>query len=68
MARDKDRTSPIRLLPASPGTVLGRLGRLRLGEAWDRALEMPVVWVGLFLLLATWALVPGGLRRSPSPL
>jgi putative nucleotidyltransferase with HDIG domain len=66
MARDKDRTTPIRLMPASRGTTLGRLGRLRVGETWDRALEMPVLWVGLFLLLATWALVPGGLRFSPA--
>jgi putative nucleotidyltransferase with HDIG domain len=66
MARDKDRTSTIRLMPSSRGTALGRLGRQRLGEAWDRALEMPALWVGLFLLLATWALVPGGLRFSPA--
>ncbi|HYO16454.1 MAG TPA: HDIG domain-containing protein [Thermoanaerobaculia bacterium] len=66
MARDKDRTSPIRLMPASRGTTLGRLGRLRVGEAWDQALETPVFWVGLFLLLATWVLVPGGLRFSPT--
>jgi putative nucleotidyltransferase with HDIG domain len=63
MARDKDRTSPIALIHGSPRVSSWRV---RPAELWQRTLEMPWLWVGLFLGLATWLLVPGSLRFSPT--
>ncbi|HEX3555950.1 MAG TPA: HDIG domain-containing protein [Thermoanaerobaculia bacterium] len=57
MARDKDSTGVIDIRPATRAMLLRR--RLRLRDAWEQALEMPWLWLGLFLLLATWALTPG---------
>src|SRR3954454_3098915 len=59
MARDKDSTSTgvIDIRPATRAMLLRR--RLRLRDAWEQALEMPWLWLGLFLLLATWTLTPG---------
>lgn len=34
-------------------------------EAWQRALEVPALWVSLFLLLGTWSLLPGGFLFAP---
>ena len=64
MARDKDRTSPIALIHGSRLRVSA--WRVRPAELWQRTLEMPWLWVGLFLALATWMLVPGSLRFSPT--
>lgn len=64
MARDKDRTSPIALIHGSHPRVSA--WRSRPAELWQRTLEMPWLWVGLFLALATWMLVPGSLRFSPT--
>ncbi|HYX23765.1 MAG TPA: HDIG domain-containing protein [Thermoanaerobaculia bacterium] len=59
MARDKDRdsTGVIDIRPATRAMLLRR--RLRLRDAWEQALEMPWLWLALFLLLATWTLTPG---------
>src|SRR3954463_110633 len=59
MARDKDSTSTgvIDIRPATRAMLLRR--RLGLRDAWEQALERPWLWLGLFLLLATWALTPG---------
>lgn len=64
MARDKDRTSPIALIHGSHPRVSA--WRVRPAEIWQRTLEQPWLWVGLFLALATWMLVPGSLRFSPT--
>lgn len=63
MARDKDRTSPIALIHSSPRASAWRV---RPAELWQRTLEMPWLWIGMFLGLATWLLVPGSLRFSPT--
>lgn len=63
MSRDKDRTSPIALIHSSPRVSAWRA---RPAELWQRILEIPWLWVGLFLGLATWLLVPGSLRFSPT--
>jgi cyclic-di-AMP phosphodiesterase PgpH len=39
--------------------------KLRPSDVWFRALEMPALWVALFLLLGTWALVPGAFLFTP---
>jgi putative nucleotidyltransferase with HDIG domain len=58
MARDKDLpTGVIDIRPATRAMLLRR--RLRLRDAWEQALEKPWLWLGLFLLLATWTLTPG---------
>jgi putative nucleotidyltransferase with HDIG domain len=61
MARDHDTsTSEIR---AVTGTLrLGRQPRFR--DSWDRALEMPLLWLALFLVLGTWCLLPGAFLFS----
>src|SRR3954466_14727413 len=58
MAREKDSpTGVIDIRPATRAMLLRR--RLGLRDAWEQALEMPWLWLGLFLLLATWTLTPG---------
>lgn len=52
----KRRTSRIQLL--NTGTFAIRR-RLRATRPWVRALETPALWVTLFLILGTWALMPG---------
>lgn len=37
----------------------------RLSESWSRSLELPAVWVGLFLAFGTWSLVPDSFRTVP---
>jgi len=60
MARDKDTTSEIR---AVTGAI--RIGkRLRARDAWERAVEMPFLWLASFLLLGTWCLLPGAFLFS----
>jgi len=57
MARDKESTGVIDIRPATRAMLLRR--RLRLRDAWEQAMEKPWLWLGLFLLLATWTLTPG---------
>src|SRR5829696_1564173 len=57
MARDRDSTSVTDIRPAT-GTIRLRRRR-RVHDLWDRALEMPLLWLGLFLILGTWCLMPG---------
>lgn len=60
MARDKEPTSEIR---AVTGAI--RIGeRLRPRDFWDRAMEMPRLWLPLFLVLGTWCLLPGAFLFS----
>jgi hypothetical protein len=63
--REKQRTSSMELLQNSRAISLKK-SRLRAGEAWQRALEMPAVWTVLFLVLGTWSVMPGGFLISPS--
>ena len=64
MARDgnRDDTASIRILRASRSA--GLWGRVRTRDLWDRTLEMPALWTGLFLLLGTWSLMPGAFLFS----
>jgi putative nucleotidyltransferase with HDIG domain len=55
-AGNKGRPSRIDLL--NTGTFYIRR-RLRESRPWARALETPALWVTLFLILGTWALMPG---------
>jgi len=57
MARDRESTGVIDIRPATRAMLLRR--RLRLRDAWEQAMEKPWLWLGLFLLLATWTLTPG---------
>ncbi len=60
MARDKEATSEIR---AVTGAI--RIGRrLRPRDFWDGAMEMPRLWLPLFLVLGTWCLLPGAFLFS----
>ena len=58
------KSRPSRLELISTGTLNLRR-KLRATEVWFRALEMPWLWVTLFLLLGTWALMPGAFRFTP---
>lgn len=60
--RDKDSTSVIDIRPVT-GTIRIKQRR-RVRDAWDRAVEMPVLWLGLFLVLGTWCLMPGAFLFS----
>ena len=60
MARDKEPTSELR---AVTGAI--RIGRrLRPRDFWDGAIEMPRLWLPLFLVLGTWCLLPGAFLFS----
>ncbi|MFL6193159.1 MAG: hypothetical protein ACJ75H_03225, partial [Thermoanaerobaculia bacterium] len=60
MARDKDNTSELR---AVTGAI--RIGkRLRPRDSWDRAMEAPLLWLPLLLVLGTWCLLPGAFLFS----
>lgn len=54
-ATPKPRPSRLELI--SSGSLKLRR-KLRLTELWFKALELPALWVTLFLLLGTWALLP----------
>jgi len=58
----KSRPSRIDLLQT--GTFLLRR-RLQEQRPWQRALETPSLWVALFLIIGTWALMPGAFLFSP---
>ncbi|HKI00516.1 MAG TPA: HDIG domain-containing protein [Thermoanaerobaculia bacterium] len=38
--------------------------RRHVRDGWDRALEMPLLWLGLFLIVGTWCLTPGAFLFS----
>ncbi|HEX9942957.1 MAG TPA: HDIG domain-containing protein [Thermoanaerobaculia bacterium] len=62
MSRDRDTTSVTEIRPVT-GTI--RLHpRYRPRDVWDRAGEMPLLWLGLFLVLGTWCLMPGAFLFS----
>ncbi|HEV8580863.1 MAG TPA: HDIG domain-containing protein [Thermoanaerobaculia bacterium] len=62
MARDRDTTSVTQIRPVTGAIRLGK--RLRPREAWDRMVEMPLLWLALFLVLGTWCLLPGAFLFS----
>jgi cyclic-di-AMP phosphodiesterase PgpH len=57
MARDRDSNSVTDIRPVTQAMLLRR--QLRLHDLWEEAMEKPWLWLGLFLLLGTWALTPG---------
>lgn len=57
MARDKDPSTVPDLRPVT-GTIRLRR-RTRPRDLWERAIEMPWLWLGAFLVLGTWCLLPG---------
>ncbi|HEY4595192.1 MAG TPA: hypothetical protein VIJ02_02235, partial [Thermoanaerobaculia bacterium] len=57
MARDKDPSTVPDLRPVT-GTIRLRR-RTRPRDVWERAIEMPWLWLGAFLVLGTWCLLPG---------
>src|SRR5215218_3515277 len=60
MARDNDPSTVTEIRPVTSGTGSIRLRkRPRPRDLWERALEMPLLWLGVFLILGTWCLVPG---------
>jgi putative nucleotidyltransferase with HDIG domain len=66
MAHETDTdtsTSISEIRPVTPpgsGTGSFRLRRrTRPRDLWDRALELPLLWLGAFLVLGTWCLLPG---------
>ena len=65
--RDRDSTSVTEIRPVT-GTIRLQT-RHRANDLWERALEMPLLWLVLFLLLGTWCLMPGAFlfSRRPEP-
>ncbi len=57
MARDNDPSTSPGLRPVT-GTIRLRR-RTRPRDLWERAIEMPWLWLGAFLVLGTWCLLPG---------
>lgn len=64
MARDKDSTSITQIRPVSATGTIRLKTRLRARGVWDRAVEMPLLWLGLFLVVGTWCLMPGAFLFS----
>jgi hypothetical protein len=62
MPRDRDSSSGTDIRPVTQAILLRR--RLRLNDLWEEAMEKPWLWLGLFLLLGTWALTPGAFLFS----
>ncbi len=58
------RPRPSRIDLLNTGTIYLRR-RLRASRLWSRALETPALWVTLFLILGTWALMPGAFLFTP---
>ncbi len=58
----KPRPSRIDLIQTGTFYLKRRLGS---PKPWQRALETPSLWVGLFLVLGTWALMPGAFLLTP---
>ena len=57
MARDNEPSAVPDLRPVT-GTIRLRR-RTRPRDLWERAVEMPWLWLGAFLVLGTWCLLPG---------
>ena len=57
MARDNDPSTVPDLRPVTGAIRLRRRTRPR--DLWERAIEMPWLWLGAFLVLGTWCLLPG---------
>ncbi|HEY3566822.1 MAG TPA: HDIG domain-containing protein [Thermoanaerobaculia bacterium] len=57
MARDNEPSAVPDLRPVT-GTIRLRK-RTRPRDLWERAIEMPWLWLGAFLVLGTWCLLPG---------
>ncbi|HEV2856699.1 MAG TPA: HDIG domain-containing protein [Thermoanaerobaculia bacterium] len=65
MDREKDSTSVTEIRPVPIGTGTIRLKtRRHARDTWDRAVEMPFLWLGLFLVVGTWCLMPGAFLFS----
>jgi putative nucleotidyltransferase with HDIG domain len=62
MARDKDQTGVIEIRSATGTIRLPKGPRPR--DLWDRAVEMPFLWLGLFLVVGAWSLMPGAFLFS----
>lgn len=62
MARDDDATTPTEIRPTTGAIRLRKRPRPR--DLWERALELPLLWLGLFLVLGTWCLLPGAFLFS----
>jgi putative nucleotidyltransferase with HDIG domain len=61
MARD-DATSTHEIRPVTGAIRLRKRPRPR--DLWERAVEMPWLWLGLFVVLGTWCLLPGAFPFS----
>ncbi len=57
MARERDQTGITEIRTATGSIRLPKGPRPR--DLWDRALEMPFLWLALFLVLGAWCLLPG---------
>lgn len=57
MARERD-PSGVTEIRSVTGTIRLPKGP-RPRDLWDRAVEMPFLWLGLFLVLGAWVLMPG---------
>jgi putative nucleotidyltransferase with HDIG domain len=57
MAQDKDATKVSEIRPVT-GTIRLRK-RPRPRDVWERAIEMPWLWLALFVMAGTWCLLPG---------
>jgi len=62
MARDNDATSTHEIRPVTGAIRLRKRPRPR--DLWERAVEMPWLWLGLFLVVGTWCLLPGAFPFS----
>lgn len=57
MARDNDSPNVPDLRPVTGAIRLRKRTRPR--DLWEHAIEMPWLWLGAFLVLGTWCLLPG---------
>jgi hypothetical protein len=64
-ARKRSRLAEIDPVRPARRPPLGRRAADFLAGLWQGALETPSLWVLLFLLLGTWALLPAGFLTAP---
>jgi cyclic-di-AMP phosphodiesterase PgpH len=57
MARERDQTGITEIRTATGSIRLPKGPRPR--DLWDRAVEMPFLWLALFLVIGAWCLMPG---------
>ncbi|HEX6902320.1 MAG TPA: HDIG domain-containing protein [Thermoanaerobaculia bacterium] len=57
MARERDQTGITEIRTATGSIRLPKGPRPR--DLWDRAVEMPFLWLALFLVVGAWCLLPG---------